>query len=178
MSLPPFQSFLSSHADEVHRLLVAIAGPQEAADAFQETFLSALRAYPDLPADTDLGAWVATIAARKGIDVHRRRTRQAIPVAEPPAPGVEPDEPWEGTGDGTLWEQVRRLPDKQRVAVGGRFGADLSYERLAELLGCSQDAARRSVHEGLTKLRERIGPGGGRRSTSSDGPERRPGERP
>lgn len=182
MSLPPFQSFLASHAEEVHRLLVAIAGPQEAADAFQETFLSALRAYPDLPADTDLGAWVATIAARKGIDVHRRRTRQAIPVADPPVPGVEPDEPQDVDVNGTLWEEVRRLPDKQRVAVGGRFGADLSYERLAELLDCSQDAARRNVHEGLTKLRERFGAAGGRRSTpgdrAGDRPDEVPGERP
>lgn len=159
MNLPPFPSFLAAHADEVHRLLVAIAGPQEAGDAFQETFLSALRAYPELPADTDLGAWIATIAARKAIDVHRQRTRRAIPVAEPPDAGVAPAEPW----DGTLWEEVRRLPDKQRVAVAGRFGADLSYERLAEILDCSQDAARRSVHEGLTKLRGRVAPDGARR---------------
>lgn len=152
MSLPPFQSFLAAHADEVHRLLVAVVGPQDAADAFQETFLSALRAYTDLPADADLGAWITTIAARKGIDVHRRRARHAIPVADPPDAGVPAEEP----RDGTVWEQVRRLPDKQRLAVAGRFGADLSYERLAEILDCSQDAARRSVHEGLTKLRRRI----------------------
>lgn len=155
MSLPPFQTFLVAHADRVHRLLVAVAGRQEAADAFQETFLAALRAYPDLPPDTDLGAWIATIAARKGIDVHRRRARHAIPVAEPPERAVDAHEPV----DAALWEEVRRLPTKQRLAIAGRFGADLPYDDLARVLDCSPAAARRSVHEGLTKLRQRIAVG-------------------
>lgn len=152
MSLPPFQTFLAAHADRVHRLLVASVGREDAADAFQETFLAALRAYPDLPSDADLGAWIATIAVRKGIDVHRRRARHAVPVAEPPDDGVPPPEPV----DGSLWDAVGRLPPKQRVAVAGRYGADLSYERLAEVLDCSPAAARRSVHEGLTTLRRRM----------------------
>lgn len=152
MSLPPFQTFLESHAAEVHRLVLAVAGHPDADDAFQETFLSALRAYGDLRADTDLGAWVATIAVRKAIDVHRRRTRHAIPVADLPVTSTEPSEP----ADDALWDEVRRLPPKQRVAVAGRFGADLSYDRLAELLECSPDAARRNVHEGITTLRTRV----------------------
>lgn len=151
MSLPPFQSFLTVHADRVHGLLVALLGPEEAADAFQETFLAALRAYPDLPAETDLGAWVATIAGRKAIDEHRRRARRPVPVADLPERGVAAEEP----ADGSLWAEVRRLPPKQRVAVAGRFGADLSYEALAAILDCSRDAARRNVHEGLTTLRGR-----------------------
>lgn len=154
MSLPPFQSFLTDHADRVHRLLVALLGRQEAADAFQETFLAALRAYPDLPADTDLGAWIATIAGRKAIDEHRRRARHAVPVADPPVVGVAPAEP----ADRSLWEEVRRLPPKQRLAVAGRFGADLPYDELARILDCSRDAARRNVHEGLTSLRRRLAP--------------------
>lgn len=149
MSLPPFQTFLTAHAGRVHRLLVALVGPQDAADAFQETFLAALRAYPDLPAETDLGAWIATIAGRKAIDEHRRRARRPLPVAEPPDRGVAVEEP----ADGSVWAEVRRLPPKQRLAVAGRFGADLSYDELARILDCSRDAARRNVHEGLTTLR-------------------------
>jgi DNA-directed RNA polymerase specialized sigma24 family protein len=34
-----------------------------------------------------------------------------------------------------------------------RFAADMSYGRMGEMLDCSEDAARRSVHEGLKKLR-------------------------
>ena len=52
--------------------------------------------------------------------------------------------------------RVRALPEKQRMALFLRSVADLSYEDLAQALDCSQEAARRSVHEGLKRLREEI----------------------
>ena len=49
---------------------------------------------------------------------------------------------------------VSALPPKQRSAVVLRFATDMSYGRIAqEMLDCSEDAARRNVHEGLQKLR-------------------------
>ena len=80
--LPPFQRFLDAHCDDVLRYLVASVGRHDADDAFQETFLSALRAYPRLPPDSNLRGWVLTIAHRKAIDVHRARGRNPVPVAE------------------------------------------------------------------------------------------------
>jgi RNA polymerase sigma factor (sigma-70 family) len=146
----PFQLVLDRHRDEVHRFLLAMAGPQEADDCFQETFLSALRAYPRLDRSANVRAWLLTIAHRKAIDAHRSRTRRAIPVAEPDAgsaPGPEP-------ADEDLWARVRQLPPKQRTALGLRFVADLAHADIARVLGCSPEAARRSLHEGLTKLRK------------------------
>ncbi len=49
---------------------------------------------------------------------------------------------------------MRALPEKQRVAVFLRSAADMSYAEVAEVLGSSQEAARRNVHEGLKRLRE------------------------
>ena len=80
--LPPFQRFLDAHRDDVLRFLVASVGRHDADDAFQETFLSALRAYPRLRPDSNLRGWVLTIAHRKAIDVHRARGRNPVPVAE------------------------------------------------------------------------------------------------
>ncbi len=54
----------------------ASVGPPDADDAFQETFLSALRAYPRLRPDSNLRAWVLTIAHRKALDIHRARARR------------------------------------------------------------------------------------------------------
>ena len=45
------------------------------------------------------------------------------------------------------------LPPKQRSAVALRFATDMKYAQIGEMLGISTDAARRNVHEGLTKLR-------------------------
>src|SRR5450631_711825 len=80
--LPPFQRFLDSHRDAVWRFLVSSVGHVDAEDCFQETFIAALRAYPRLHADSNLRAWVLTIAHRKALDAHRGRSRRALPVAD------------------------------------------------------------------------------------------------
>ena len=82
--LPPFQAFFDSHRDEVLGFLSALVGPNEADDCFQETFVAALRAYPRLRADSNLRAWVLTIARRKAIDHHRARGRRALPSDDLP----------------------------------------------------------------------------------------------
>jgi RNA polymerase sigma factor (sigma-70 family) len=149
MSLPPFQAFLDAHRDDVYRFLVATVGPVDADDCFQETFLSALRAYPRLARDSNLRAWILTIAHRKGMDAHRSRARRPLPVEELPEPAVAP----EANGRPEVWAQVRELPPKQRAAVAYRFVSDLSYREIGETMGTSEEAARRNVHEGLKRLR-------------------------
>jgi RNA polymerase sigma factor (sigma-70 family) len=144
----PFQRFLDSHRDVVWRFAVASVGGQDADDVFQETFLAALRAYPRLRPDSNLQGWVLTIAHRKALDHHRSRARRPVP-GDVPEVAVFDAEPAEGA----VWEQVRELPAKQRAAVTLRYGADLDYEAIAVALACSPEAARRSVHEGLKKLR-------------------------
>jgi RNA polymerase sigma factor (sigma-70 family) len=125
-------------------------GAQEADDCFQETFLSAMRAYPRLRANSNTRAWVLTIAHRKALDSHRARGRRPLPVADPPerAPANGAAEP-----DAELWAEVRKLPGKQRAAIALRFAGDLRHDEIGRVLGCSEEAARRNVHEGLKKLR-------------------------
>jgi RNA polymerase sigma factor (sigma-70 family) len=166
----PFQRFLDDHRDSVWRFAVASVGRQDADDVFQETFLAAMRAYPRLRADSNLQAWVLTIAHRKALDHHRARTRRPIP-GEVPEVAVTDEQPT----DDELWAQVRALPPKQRGAVALRYAADLGYQAIGEALGISADAARRNVHEGIKKLREEVGEAdrsraaGGRPSTSERG---------
>jgi RNA polymerase sigma factor (sigma-70 family) len=152
-TLPPFQRFLDAHRDAVWRFLVSMVGPTDAEDCFQETFVAALRAYPRLPADSNLRAWVMTIAHRKALDAHRARARRALPVEDVAAiDGRSGDAP--ATPDAELWSAVEGLPARQRSAVVLRYVADLSHREIAATIGCSEEAARRSLHEGLTKLRK------------------------
>ncbi len=154
---PPFQAFLDAEREVVWRYLVATVGTTEADDCFQETFVAALRAYPRLRADSDLRAWVLTIAHRKALDALRARARRAQPVADvatidsrrAAAPSAIA-----GESDGELWRAVGALPARQRSAVVLRYVADLAHRDIAGAIGCSEDAARRSLHEGLTKLRK------------------------
>ena len=148
MGPPTFQTFFAEHRDAVWRLLVATVGRQDADDCFQETWLAALRAWP--PAETtNLRGWLFTITYRKAVDEHRARVRRPLP-ADPPEPATtataEPEP--------ALWADVARLPEKQRVAVVHRFVADLDYAEIATVMGTSPEAARRNVHEGVTKLRK------------------------
>jgi RNA polymerase sigma factor (sigma-70 family) len=156
-SLPPFQRFLDTERDVVWRFLVSSVGRSEADDCFQETFISALRAYPKLRADSNLRAWVLTIAHRKALDAHRGRARRALPVAEPAAvhDRAAASEPHAHERE-ELWDAVGALPERQRSAVTLRFMADLPHREIAAAIGCSEDAARRSLHEGLAKLRKAV----------------------
>lgn len=147
MGAPPFQTFFAEHRDAVWRFLVATVGRTDADDCFQETWLAALRAYP--PVETgNLRGWVFTIAHRKAIDEHRSRAKR-------PVPGDVPERPVEhGTPEPALWDDVRKLPPKQRAAVVHRYVADLDYAEIGAVMGTSTEAARRNVHEGITRLRQ------------------------
>jgi RNA polymerase sigma factor (sigma-70 family) len=151
MPPPPFSLFLEQHRHEVLRLLTAMVGPDEADDCFQETFLKALRAWPDLRETGSLRAWVLTIARRTAIDAIRARGRRAEPVAEPEARG-EDGVPL--PADGSLWAAVRALPPKQRAAVALHYVGDLDYAEVGRAMETSEDAARRSAFEGMRTLRE------------------------
>jgi RNA polymerase sigma factor (sigma-70 family) len=163
--LPPFQRFLDAEREVVWRFLVSSVGSGEAEDCFQETFIAALRAYPRLRSESNLRAWVLTIARRKALDAHRARARRAAPVADPA--GVEAgsrDAPGDGAApsageqalahDELLWQAVGELPERQRSAVVLRYVADMRHREIAESIGCSEEAARSSLREGLNKLRK------------------------
>ena len=151
MKLPPFQTLLDEHRVEIYRFLVATAGPVDADDAFQETWISALRAYPRLRRADNLRAWLFRIAQNKATDTHRARARRAVPVGAPP----ERQPPRSGRRP-ELWERLRALPPKQRTAVFCRSVLGMPYAELACSLESSEDAARRNVHEGLKRLREEL----------------------
>jgi len=158
-ALPPFQRFLDAEREVVWRYLVSMVGSNDAEDCFQETFVSALRAYPRLRPGSNVRAWVLTIAHRKALDAHRARARRAAPVADPTTAGeLSASSPSAHDAafpqDAQLWDAVGGLPARQRSAVVLRYVADLPHRDIAAAIGCSEEAARRSLHEGLTKLRE------------------------
>ena len=148
--LPPFQQLLERHSDDVWRALRAIVGAQAAEDCFQETFIAALGAYPRLRPDSNPRAWLLTIAHNKAID-HLRRSRRrheeledAGAVEDPPGPDAE------------IWAAVAALPERQRAAVALRYIGDLSHREIAAAIGCSEEASRRSLHDGLATLRRQL----------------------
>jgi RNA polymerase sigma factor (sigma-70 family) len=149
--LPPFQRLLDEHAGAVLGVLRGAVGRDDADDCFQETFLAALRAYPRLDHAGNLRGWLMTIAHRKAVDHHRANGRRPVPVAEVEEAAVEPPD-----HDPEVWRVVGALPPKQRAAVTLRYACDLPHTEIAAALDCSPEAARRSLHEGIKRLRKEL----------------------
>lgn len=144
----PFDRVVATHGATVLRVCRAVVGPVDADDAWSETFLAALRAYPDLPADANVQAWLVTIAHRKAVDVVRRAARHAVPVADLPEHTAPP-----AGRDLDLWAALAALPTKQRHAVAYHHLAGLPYDEVATVLGGTPAAARRAAADGVASLR-------------------------
>jgi RNA polymerase sigma factor (sigma-70 family) len=155
VTLPPFQALLDAHAADVHRFLVASVGPHDGDDLFQDTVVSALRAYARLRNADNLRGWLFTIAHRKVIDEARRRARRAVPAGDPPEVAHRDAD---GLGDAAVWDAVRQLPPKQRSAVVQRYLLDRPYAEIAVVIGSSEAAARQNVRAGLQRLRQEVTP--------------------
>ncbi|WP_066900337.1 RNA polymerase sigma factor [Mycolicibacterium houstonense] len=146
---PPFETVVRDHGPTVFRVCRAVVGAHDADDAWSDTFLAALKAYPDLPADANLEAWLVTVAHHKAIDLTRTRTRQPVPT------DVVPDRPGAPETENLtdLAAAVEQLPHKQKHAVAYHYLAGLPYDEIAEILGGSAAAARRAASDGIATLR-------------------------
>jgi RNA polymerase sigma factor (sigma-70 family) len=159
---PPFEVVVAEHGPTVLRVCRAVLGPADADDAWSETFLAALKAYPELPEDANVEAWLVTIAHRKAIDITRAAARRAVPVGDVPEPpaaqnaggGVGAD-----SRDLDLAGALAGLPRRQREAVAYHYLAGLPYAEVAAVTGGSTDAARRAAADGIARLRKTY-PGG------------------
>lgn len=147
----PFEEVVAEHGATVLRVCRAVVGPVDADDAWSETFLSALRAYPDLPSDANVEAWLVTIAHRRALDVGRARSRRPTPTDTMPDQPSRHGDP--ASRDPDLWAALSRLPTKQRQAVAYHHIAGLPFAEIAELLDNSPDAARRAAADGIKTLR-------------------------
>ena len=147
----PFEQIVARYADTVLRVCRVLLGPHDAEDAWSETFLSALSAYPELPDNANVEAWLVTIAHRKAIDVVRAAKRRPLPTDELPEAPTGLGIP--GGDDLDLWASVRRLPSKQRQAVAYHYVAGLPYAEVAQIVGGTADAARRAAADGVKSLR-------------------------
>jgi RNA polymerase sigma factor (sigma-70 family) len=151
----PFEAIVSRHGVTVLRVCRAVVGVVDADDAWSDTFLSALEAYPRLPEDANVEAWLVTIAHRKAIDITRRSARRPEPIADVPTDrnaSVDRDR------DLDLARSLAALPDKQRYAVVYHHIAGLPYSEIAAILGGTPEAARRAASDGIASLRKGLLP--------------------
>lgn len=149
---PPFECAVRQHGATVLRVCRAALGPgADADDAWSETFLAALRAWPGLADGTNVEAWLVRVARNKAVDIIRAGARQATPMAEPPVQTSRSGNP---DGEGLeLWRAVAALPERQRLAVAYHYLGGLPHAETAELIGGSAASVRRAASDGIAALR-------------------------
>lgn len=153
----PFERAVTRHGATVLRVCRAVLGPgADADDAWSETFVAALRSWPELPEDTNVEAWLVRVARRKAIDVTRLRARHAIPAELPerPSPVGNP-----GGDEYGVWQAVAALPERQRLAIAYHYLGGLPHAQTAELIGGTPEAVRRAAADGIKSLRRTYGAG-------------------
>ena len=150
VSVPPFERFYAEHRGEILRYLVRALGRDAAEDAFQETFIRALRGYPQLTHGRHLRAWVFTIAERVVADEARRARPRPAGDQLPETPILDGRPPHR-----ELEHLIGELPPTERTAVALRYGYDLAYGDIGAALGSSEEAARQATSSGVRRLRKR-----------------------
>jgi RNA polymerase sigma-70 factor (ECF subfamily) len=153
---PPFEQAMSRHEREIMRYLMrATRDREDALDLFQETWLRAYRAYPQLDSEDGLRPWLFRIATNLCLNRTRDRMRRArVIVSDEVREGYEGISP-DGAGAGALHlkSMIARLPNKQRQALVMRKFGGLDYDEIASALGCSQEAARAGVYQAMKKIK-------------------------
>lgn len=151
--MKPFEHIVAEHGPAVLRVCRALLSPADAEDAWSDTFLAALKAWPRLRAGSNVRGWLVTIAHRKAIDMTRVRARGGTSVtALPEIPGRSKDAAWADLG-----AALRKLPPRQREAVTYHYVAGLSYKEVAAITGSNTNAARRAAADGIAALRKSFG---------------------
>jgi RNA polymerase sigma-70 factor, ECF subfamily len=153
---PPFELAMSRHEREIMRYLMRTTGDREdALDLFQETFLRAYRAYPQLDSEAGLRPWLFRIATNLCLNRKRDRMRRSRVMASEELGDNHEGTSLHGADDGVLHlkAMIARLPNKQREALMMRKVGGLEYDEIADALGCSAEAARAGVYQALKKLK-------------------------
>jgi RNA polymerase sigma-70 factor (ECF subfamily) len=161
VALPPFWSLIERHGDELLAHARRMTDEQTAEDVLQDALLRALRAYPRLRHADHLRAWLYRVTTTTALDLHRARRREVV-TDEPPLPRPGASSPLRSPAveaeydDGAFESLIAPLAPTARDALRLRFVEDLDYDRIAEALGTSPEAARQRVSTAVRTLRERV----------------------
>jgi RNA polymerase sigma-70 factor (ECF subfamily) len=128
-----------------------LGGREQARDAVQETFATALRARASFRRDGSLDGWLW----RTMLNVCRQEQRRLAHYAD--------SEPVEATGNGhaTEWPELRAaiaaLPEQERHAVFLHYYAALTQDEAAEVLGVRPGTVAAALNHARAKLRSALG---------------------
>jgi RNA polymerase sigma-70 factor (ECF subfamily) len=151
-----FDELVRRHQGSIQRLsLRFLRDAEEARDLAQRAFVQAFERLETFRGEASFRTWVYRITVNLALSQVRKHRPTLEPLGETPAESVE-----DRADDKTLSRlraAVEKLPPKQRMCVELRSFEDLSFREVAEIVGCSEDAAKVNFHHALKRLRELMG---------------------
>ena len=145
----------------------------EAEDIAQNVFLQVHKSAHRYQVSSRFSTWLFTIVRNLCLNEIRRRSRHPADSLEAPHPEQE-DQPLHqfedkaaaaptesallGELDEKITQALAALPENQRMAIVLCRQNELSYEEIADVLGCSVSATKSLIHRGREALKERLKP--------------------
>lgn len=138
-----FRVLFEAHKDRVYSIALRYSGdPAAAMDIAQDTFLKLLSRIQDFRGDSQFESWLYRLVVNACLD-HQRRGRRWMPFLG------ELVDRLRSPRETVLHELMRaelqsevqvvigKLPPEQRIVIVLRYTEGLSYDQIAEILGCS-----------------------------------------
>jgi RNA polymerase sigma-70 factor (ECF subfamily) len=158
-----FRAFFEANRDRVYSIALRYSGGDEAAamDIAQDTFLKLLSRIQDFRGDSSFDSWLYRIVANSCLD-HRRRARRLLPLLEDWVNlfACRRETALQDLLQAEMRDSVQRtvatLKPEQRIVVVLRYTENLSYEEIAEILGCSSGTVASRLNRAHKVLERRL----------------------
>ena len=157
-----FRALFESHGDRVYSIAFRYSGDSAAAmDIAQETFLKLLSNIRQFRGEASFESWLYRLVVNNCLDYYRRQ-RRFLPVADDVLDTFRA--PREGALGELLREErqervqqaVAHLPEDQRIVVVLRYTEGLSYDEIADLLGCRKGTVASRLNRAHKSLERRL----------------------
>jgi RNA polymerase sigma-70 factor (ECF subfamily) len=157
-----FRALFETYQDRVYSIALRYtADPAAALDIAQDVFLKLLSSIQNFRGDSGFETWLYRLVVNRCLD-HRRRARRVIEFFERFAAPTALHDLLREEAAQDVQGCIARLPADQRIVIVLRYTEGLSYEQIAEILGCSQgtvgsrlNRAHKTLERHLAHLRGR-----------------------
>jgi RNA polymerase sigma-70 factor (ECF subfamily) len=149
-----FAEWVRPHWGEMYGLAVRMCGPNECDDVLQDAVASAWRKWATFdPARGSARGWLLAVVADQARKARRRARRRHwgeltddVPIPD----GAAPDRL-------DLAAAVRRLPERQRLAIDLFYFLDLPIDEIAGVMSCSTGTVKSTLHDARRRLQNLLG---------------------
>ncbi|NJP95183.1 SigE family RNA polymerase sigma factor [Nonomuraea sp. FMUSA5-5] len=148
---PDFADFVANRGDALFRYAYMLTGnPHDAADLVQDAVIRLRDSWPRVRRKHSPESYVKTTITRLHISVWRRRRREQLAWEVPEPPQAVAESPLD------LWDELGKLPKRQRAVLVLRYYEDRPDAEIAEMLGISPGTVRSQASRALEKLRDTV----------------------